>query len=130
MRRVRLDEARSTMARPNVRNRSPSVRGGSAPISSSPGSMPGGAAKGMRSIGSTDMLSQRAGSQAIRRSCLLETVADAVQCLDHVEAVVDRFELLAQALDVAVDGAIVDIDLIVVGRIHQGVAALDHARAR
>ena len=29
----------------------------------------------------------------------------------------------------AVDGAIVDIDLVVIGRIHQGIAALDHARA-
>ena len=38
-------------------------------------------------------------------------------------------ELLAQPLDVAVDGAVVDIDLVVVGRIHQGVAAFHHARA-
>ena len=43
--------------------------------------------------------------------------------------VVDRLELLAQALDVAVDGAVVDIDLIVVGRVHQGVAALHDAGA-
>ncbi len=28
----------------------------------------------------------------------------------------------------AVDGAVVNIDLIVIGRVHQGVAALDHAR--
>ena len=36
-------------------------------------------------------------------------------------------ELLAHPLDVAVDGAVVDIDLIVVGRIHQVVAALHEA---
>src|SRR5262245_29577063 len=63
------------------------------------------------------------------RSDLLETVTDAVQRLDHVEGVVDGLELLAQALDVAVDGPVVDVDLVVVGRIHQGVAAFDHAGA-
>src|SRR6185437_16737001 len=66
---------------------------------------------------------------AARRSGLLETIADAVQCLDHLEIVVDHLELLAQTLDVAVDGAIVDIDLIVIGRIHQRVAAFDDAGA-
>src|SRR6266849_1727062 len=60
-------------------------------------------------------------------SYLLEAIADAVERFDHVEIVVGALELLAQALDVAVDGAVVDIDLIVVGRVHQGVAALDHA---
>src|SRR5438477_13029499 len=60
---------------------------------------------------------------------LLEAVADTVERLDHVEAVVGLLELLAQALDVAVDGAVVDIDLVVVGRIHQGIAALHHAGA-
>src|SRR6478735_5100024 len=42
-------------------------------------------------------------------SGFLETVADAVQGLDHLEIVVHHLELLAQPLDVAVDGAIVDI---------------------
>ncbi len=41
-------------------------------------------------------------------------VADAVQRLDGVEIVGHDFELLAQPLDVAVDGAVIDIDLIVV----------------
>ena len=38
-------------------------------------------------------------------------------------------ELLAQPLDVAVDGAVVDIDLVVIGGVHQRVAALHHAGA-
>src|SRR4029079_13571886 len=63
------------------------------------------------------------------RSKLLEAVTDPVERLDHVEIIVDGFELLAQPLDVAVDGAVVDIDLIVVGGIHQGVAAFHHAGA-
>src|SRR6188474_3386573 len=56
-----------------------------------------------------------------RRSGFLEAIADAVQRLDHLEIVVDHLELLAQPLDVAVDGAVVDIDLVVIGRVHQRV---------
>src|SRR5690606_8313418 len=49
-----------------------------------------------------------------RRSDLLEPVADAVERLDHVEIIVDRFELLAQPLDMAVDRPVVYIDLIII----------------
>src|SRR5271163_3360499 len=63
------------------------------------------------------------------RASFLKTIADAVQRLDHIEVVVACLELLAQPLDVAVDGAVVDIDLIVISRVHQGVAALHHAGA-
>src|SRR6476620_10274767 len=63
------------------------------------------------------------------RSRLLEPVSDAIEGRDHVEARVDRLELLAQALDVAVDRAVVHKDLIVVRGVHQGVAALHHAGA-
>src|SRR5712691_4064463 len=62
-------------------------------------------------------------------SNFLEPIADTVKRFDHVEVVVGALELLAQPLDVAVDGAVVDIDLVVVGGVHQGVAALDHAGA-
>ena len=65
----------------------------------------------------------------VSASDLLEAIAHAVERLDHLEIVVDRLELLAQPLDVAVDGAVVDIDLVVIGRVHQRVAALDDARA-
>src|SRR3569832_2041451 len=63
-------------------------------------------------------------------SGFLETVSDPVESLDHLEFVVDDFELLAQPLDVAVDGAVVDINLVVVSSVHQRVAALADARAR
>src|SRR3569833_1065802 len=70
---------------------------------------------------------QSALPPAKRRSGFLETIADAVQRLDHFEVVVDHLELLAQALDVAVDGTVVDIDLVVIGRVHQRGAALHDA---
>src|ERR1700749_3556547 len=68
--------------------------------------------------------------RAPRLTCFLETVSDAVQRLDHLEIVAHHLELLAQPLDVAVDGSVVDIDLVVIGRVHQRVAALHHTRAR
>src|SRR5688500_11659610 len=45
---------------------------------------------------------------------LPETVSHPVERLDHIELVVHRLELLPQALDVAVDGAIVDIHLVII----------------
>src|SRR5580765_4548115 len=69
---------------------------------------------------------QSALPPAERRSGFLEAIADAVQRLDHLEIVVDHLELLAQPLDVAVDGAVVDIDLVVIGGVHQRVAAFHH----
>src|ERR1700729_915539 len=64
----------------------------------------------------------------LSRLAFLKSVADAVEGLDHFEIRLDHLELFAQPLDVAVDGAVVDIHLIVVSRIHQSVAALDYAR--
>src|SRR3954469_23476291 len=115
MRRVRLDEARSTSPRHSARARTRRRsrlrrRGGVAPIS----------------------IGLRASMLAGRKPCalpFLEAVADAVQGLDHVEAWIDGLELLPQPLDVAVDGAIVHVDLIVVSGVHERVAALHHAGA-
>jgi hypothetical protein len=42
---------------------------------------------------------------------------------------IDRSELLAQSLNVAVNQSVVDIDLVLIGSIHQRVATLDHAGA-
>src|SRR5262249_41564086 len=67
---------------------------------------------------------RRRGQALTALSCFLETVTDAIKRLDHLEIIVDDLELLAQPLDVAVDGAVVDIDLVVIGRIHQRIAAL------
>src|SRR5580704_12862661 len=61
-------------------------------------------------------------------SDIFKAITDPVEGLDHIEFAVGRPEPLAQALDMAVDGAVIDIDLFVVRHIHQGVAALDHAR--
>src|SRR5262245_43331011 len=66
-------------------------------------------------------------AKALRIRSFLKTIADAIKRFDHLEIVVNDLEFLAQTLDVAVDGAIIDIDLIVVGGVHQRVAALDHA---
>ena len=56
-----------------------------------------------------------------------KSVADAVKRVDLVEIIVNGFEFFAQAFDVTVDGSIIDIDLIVIGGVHEGVAALNHA---
>jgi hypothetical protein len=61
-------------------------------------------------------------------STLLEPIANTIKGLDHVKFRVGGHELLAQPFDVAVDGPIIDIDLVIVGRIHQGIAAFDDAR--
>src|SRR5688572_17134507 len=63
-------------------------------------------------------------------SSFLEAVADAVERLDHVEVVVDLLELLAQPLDVAVDGAVIDVHLVIIRGIHERVPRLDDAGAR
>src|SRR5262245_13516368 len=62
-------------------------------------------------------------------SRLLEAIAHAVERLDHVETFIGLLEFLAQPLDVAVDGAVIDIHLVVVGGIHERIARLDHARS-
>src|SRR5487761_17990 len=55
------------------------------------------------------------------------TISDAIQGFDLGKVSVDGLELLPQALDVAVDGAIVDVDVLAIGAVHQLVAALDVA---
>src|SRR5260370_25467563 len=64
------------------------------------------------------------------KSDLLEAIAHSVQGFYHFEIVVHDLEFLAQPLDVAVDGSIVDIDLVVGGRVHQGVSSFHDAVAR
>src|SRR5215510_12010040 len=64
-----------------------------------------------------------------RGSRLLEAIADAVERFDYVETFIGLLEFLTQPLDVAVDGAVVDIHLVVVGGIHERIARLDHARS-
>ena len=54
-------------------------------------------------------------ADARRRSALAVAIADAVERLDLVELGIDLLELLAQPLDVAVDGAVIDIDVLAIG---------------
>src|SRR5215208_7782843 len=83
---------------------------------------------GFRNLPQSGRLCHTGRGRELQRSGFLEAITDAIQRLDHVEGVVHRLELLAQTLDVAVDRAVIHIDLVVVSGIHQRVAALDHAR--
>src|SRR3712207_2105057 len=99
MRRVRLEEARCPRKYPSRRSRAIAPAG----WRPSSGPLSGTACSVFMSTGTSRRLGSASG--------LLEPVPDAVERLDHVEAVVGRLELLAQPLDVAVDGAVVHVDL-------------------
>src|SRR3954452_3931026 len=60
-----------------------------------------------------------------RSSFLAKAIPDPVERLDRSELPVDRSELAAHALDVAVDGAVVDVDVVLIGDVHQLVARFD-----
>src|SRR5437868_10919565 len=64
-----------------------------------------------------DHLSRRSAS-----SWLVEPVSDAIERVDRVEGGIDGAELAPDALDVTVDGAVVDIDIIAIGDVEQLVA--------
>src|SRR5690554_5119946 len=49
-----------------------------------------------------------------RMSAFPVAITDAVKRFDRVEGVIDFLEFLAQPLDVAVDGAVIHIDLVVI----------------
>src|SRR5215468_8607531 len=58
-------------------------------------------------------------------SAVAVAISDTIKRFDLRELAIDRLELLAQPFDVAVDGAIVDIDVLAIGAVHQLIAALD-----
>jgi len=62
-----------------------------------------------------------------QKSLFLKPVPHPIKRIDHVEGVVGLLDFLAQALDVTVNCAIIDINLIIISDIHQGIAALDYA---
>jgi hypothetical protein len=62
-------------------------------------------------------------------SYLFKAIANSVERLNHIERRVNRPKLSAQSFDMAVDGTVIDIDLIVVGGIHERIAAFDHPRS-
>src|SRR6185369_9958956 len=70
-----------------------------------------------------DHFSRRSAS-----SLLVEAITDAIEGIDRVEARVDGSELAPDALDVAVDGAVVDINVVAIGDVEQLVAAFYDSR--
>src|SRR5512135_2140983 len=56
------------------------------------------------------------------------SISDAIERFDLLELGIDLAELAAYPLDVAVDRAVVDVDRLAVGCVHQLVAVLDMAR--
>src|SRR5579875_1273470 len=60
-------------------------------------------------------------------SAVAVAISDTIEGFDLGKILVDGLELLAQPLDVAVDGAIVDVDVLAIGAIHELIAALHMA---
>src|SRR5207237_10181706 len=61
-------------------------------------------------------------------SAVAVSITDAIKGFDLAEFGIDRLELLAQALDVAVDRAVIDVDMLAIGRVHQLIAIFDVTR--
>src|SRR6476646_1230107 len=61
-------------------------------------------------------------------SAVAVSITDAIEGFDLAKFGIDRLELLAQALDVAVDRAVIDVDMLAIGRVHQLVAVFDVPR--
>src|SRR5258708_21255529 len=66
-------------------------------------------------------------AEDFEKPLFLELVTYPIERFDRVKGLVDLHKFLAQTLDMAVDGTIVYVHLIVIGDIHQGVTTLDHA---
>src|SRR5438552_5046617 len=60
-------------------------------------------------------------------SLLSETVSDAIERIDRVKGGIDGTELAPDALNVTVDGAIVDIDIVAIGYVEQLVTGFYNA---
>src|SRR6185437_7690784 len=63
-------------------------------------------------------------------SVVAVAIAHPIEGFDLAEGLIDRLELLAQALDVAVDGPVIDVDMLAIGAVHELVAALDVSGAK
>src|SRR5690348_10227163 len=61
-------------------------------------------------------------------STVAVSIPDAIECFDLREIRIYVLKFLAQTLDVTVDRAVVDIDVLAIGRIHQLVAVFDVPR--
>src|ERR1041385_3672310 len=70
-----------------------------------------------------DHFSRRSSS-----SLFVEAVSDAIERFDRIEVRLDGPELAPDSLDVAVDGAVVDIDIVAIGDVEQLVTGFYDAR--
>src|ERR1051326_2014604 len=61
-------------------------------------------------------------------SAVAVSITDAIEGFDLAEFGIDGLELLAQALDVAIDRAVIDVDMLAIGRVHQLIAVFDVTR--
>src|SRR5687768_3858548 len=69
-------------------------------------------------------------ASGLRASAFIgKAIPRAIEGCDRVEFGIDLAELAAQPLDVAVDRAVVDIDIVLIGGVHQLVAAAHDAGA-
>src|SRR5712692_1494940 len=62
------------------------------------------------------------------KQLLLEPVTYPIERFDHIERVFGLLELFPQPFDMAIDRAVVYVNLVIVGGIHQGVTTFDHTR--
>ena len=73
-------------------------------------------------------------STLIRHYCfallLFKAIANTVQGFNDIKIILDYFEFFAEPFAVAVDGAVINVDLVIIGCIHQGIAAFHHAWAQ
>src|SRR5258708_27266897 len=72
--------------------------------------------------------SRSSGAGGCCASAISVTIDDAIKGFDLAKAGIDRLELLSQPLDVAVDGAVIDIDVLAIGAVHELVPAFHVAR--
>src|SRR5688572_29720559 len=78
-----------------------------------------------------DQLSLRSSLSSLdwKAWLIFKSVAESIEGFDGIEPGIDRAELAADALDVAVDRPVVDVDVVLVGDVEQLVAAFHHSRA-
>jgi hypothetical protein len=62
-------------------------------------------------------------------SSFAEAVSGAIECINSVECLIYHAKFATNAFDVAVNRPVIDIDIVLVGRIHQLIAAFDDIRS-
>src|SRR5271156_1305424 len=127
--RIRRSSGETHRARGGVRAR-PSSAVASADAARLSGGGWGAADPRSGDSSSADWAPDDARPPGVPLSTFLVAVADAIQRFDLVEAVVDCAEFLADTLHVAVDGAVVNVDVFAVGGVDKLVATFHHSGPR